>query len=283
MSQSIQVGDLVTRTSHGGDLVFQVVKVDLERGIAILRGRDKRLMADAPLDDLRPFTGEVARTEDRGDRLRQKIFHQLIVADHLDRQGNVQPVFAVDTPIIYGEMLGTVLHLDGDKEYLEECLAKYNELNIVANGYYIDEEKQSLRVKELLLKHRPDVLVITGHDGMKRDGGMEINNYYNSRYFIESVIRAREVIPDKDTLVIFAGACQSYYEALIVAGANFASSPKRVNIHTFDPVRVAETIVRTSIKEVVSLTAVIEHSITKSEGVGGIESRGKMRRVLPKI
>jgi spore coat assembly protein len=198
----------------------------------------------------------------------------------LGRHGDVE---RVATPVVYGEMLGTILHLDGDEGYLAECLAKYDELKIVANGYYINEEEQPLRVKELLLKHRPDVLVITGHDGMKRDGGTEINNYYNSRYFIESVTKAREVAPDKDSLVIFAGACQSYYEALIEAGANFASSPKRINIHTFDPVRVAETIVQTSIKEVVSLTAVIEHSITKSEGVGGIESRGKMRRVLPKI
>lgn len=282
MGHIFEIGDLVTRISHGGDLVFQVVRVDIERGIAILRGRDKRLMADAPLDDLTLFTGEITRTEDRGDRLRQKVFHQLIASDHLGRHGELDRA-VVEVMTVYGEMYGTVLHLDGDQGYLAECLAKYDELNIVANGYYIDEEEQPLRIKELLLKHRPDVLVITGHDGMKRDGGTEINNYYNSRYFIESVHRAREVVPDKDSLVIFAGACQSYYEALIEAGANFASSPKRINIHTFDPVRVAETIVRTSIKEVVSLTAVIEHSITKSEGVGGIESRGKMRRVLPKI
>lgn len=282
MGQTFQIGDLVTRESHGGDLVFQVVRVDIERGLAILRGRDKRLMADAPLEDLRPFTGEVTRTDDRGDRLRQKVFHQLILSDHLGRRGDMQTPVA-EAQSSYGEIYGTVLHVDGDESYLAQCLAKYDELNIVAYGYYIDEEEQPHRIKELLLKHHPDVLVITGHDGMKRDGSAEINNYYSSRYFVESVKVARGVIPDKDSLVIFAGACQSYYEAIIEAGANFASSPERINIHTFDPVRVAETIVRTSIKEVVSPTIVIDHSITKSEGVGGIESRGKMRRVLPKI
>ncbi len=31
-----------------------------------------------------------------------------------------------------------------------------------------------------------------------------------------------------DELVIFAGACQSHYEEIIKAGANFASSPHRI-------------------------------------------------------
>lgn len=34
-------------------------------------------------------------------------------------------------------------------------------------------------------------------------------------------------------LVIFAGACQSYFEAIISAGANFASSPARILIDFF--------------------------------------------------
>lgn len=281
MGQRFQIGDLVTRPSHGGDLVFQVIRIDEERGVAFLRGKDMRLMADAPLEDLQLFAGEVKRTEDQGGRSHAKKFRELIEIDHRVRR--IQTSGAIAEDMSFGKIFGSVLHLDGDKNYLEECLAKYDELKIAANGYYIDEEEQPLRIQELLRKHRPDVLVITGHDGMKRSGGNDLNNYYNSRHFVESVHKAREVMPDKDSLVIFAGACQSFFEALIAAGANFASSPNRINIHTFDPVKVAEMIVQTSIKEIVSLSQVIEHSITGSEGIGGIESRGKMRRILPKI
>ncbi len=78
-----------------------------------------------------------------------------------------------------------------------------------------------------------DILIITGHDGMIKRG-KEFNNIYNyrnSKYFIQTVKEARRY--DKEVnknLVIFAGACQSYFEALISAGANFASSPARILI-----------------------------------------------------
>ena len=47
--------------------------------------------------------------------------------------------------------------------------------------------------------------------------------------------RSKEKAPSLDQLVIFAGACQSHFESLIQAGANFASSPSRVNIHALRP------------------------------------------------
>ena len=49
----------------------------------------------------------------------------------------------------------------------------------------------------------------------------------------------------KDIQVIYLflpGACQSFYEALIEAGANFASSPARILIDFVDPLIVAENI-----------------------------------------
>ena len=46
-------------------------------------------------------------------------------------------------------------------------------------------------------------------------------------------------------MVIFAGACQSYYETLIDAGANFASSPARILIDFVDPLVVAQKIATT--------------------------------------
>jgi len=77
-------------------------------------------------------------------------------------------------------------------------------------------------------------------------GYHDIYNYRNSRHFIQTVKEARryERENNKD-LVIFAGACQSYFEALIMAGANFASSPARILIDILDPLIVAEKIATT--------------------------------------
>ena len=63
--------------------------------------------------------------------------------------------------------------------------------------------------------------------------GMVINldNYKNTSNFIDAVKMARNYEKDQDKLIIIAGACQSNYEELIKAGATFASSPKRINIH----------------------------------------------------
>ena len=63
----------------------------------------------------------------------------------------------------------------------------------------------------------------------KGTGFNDIYNYRNSRYFIKTVNEARSWSRSGKELAIFAGACQSYYEAIIQAGANFASSPRKNN------------------------------------------------------
>ena len=85
----------------------------------------------------------------------------------------------------------------------------------------------------LLLKISQNI----NNDGMLKKGKKynDIFNYRNSRYFIETVKEARKYDKEKEEkLVIFAGACQSYFEALISAGANFASSPARILIDFLD-------------------------------------------------
>jgi spore coat assembly protein len=83
-------------------------------------------------------------------------------------------------------------------------------------------------------------------------------------------------------LVIFAGACQSHYEAILAAGANFASSPQRILIHAFDPVFVVEKIAYSNIHEVLSINDIIDNTITGMDGIGGIETRGRLRVGYPK-
>jgi spore coat assembly protein len=85
-----------------------------------------------------------------------------------------------------------------------------------------------------------------------------------------------------DDLVIFAGACQSCYEAILDAGANFASSPNRVLIHCLDPVFLTEKIAYTNIERVISVREVIKDTITGIDGIGGLQTRGKYREGYPK-
>ena len=100
--------------------------------------------------------------------------------------------------------------------------------------------------------------------------------------YIEAVKALRDYNSSYDELVIFAGACQSCYECLLDAGANFASSPSRVLIHCLDPVFVCEKIAYTKIDEVVSITDVVEGTITGIKGIGGLQTRGKYREGYPK-
>lgn len=102
-----------------------------------------------------------------------------------------------------------------------------------------------------------------------------IYNYRNSKYFINTVIEARKWANSSEKLVIFAGACQSYFEALINAGADFASSPGRVLIDFVDPLIVAQKIAETDIHKYISIGD-IESSLTSgTKGISGTIVRGK--------
>jgi spore coat assembly protein len=140
-------------------------------------------------------------------------------------------------------------------------------------------------VSRLLKKYSPDLLVLTGHDAyLKRKGRdfSDLNNYRNSRYFVEATRAARRYEPSRDELIIFAGACQSHYEALLEAGANFASSPQRVFIHALDPVFVVKVVANTPIHAIANVSEAIASTFSGFDGIGGVESRGKLRLGLPK-
>ena len=107
-------------------------------------------------------------------------------------------------------------------------------------------------------------------------GYNDIYNYRNSRHFIQTVKEARRY--DADTgrdLVIFAGACQSYFEALILAGANFASSPARILIDFLDPLIVAENVAITDRKKYLTIEDIYTQLRDGKKGIGGIGAMGK--------
>ena len=212
------IGDLVTRNSYNNDTVFKII--DIDSGIAILKGVNIRLFADSDISDLK-------KVEVNNDINDDKVF--------LDR-------FQIDlnrNEFFY--LPGKVVHIDGDEEYLERCM------------------------------------VITGHDAYYKKLGSEDdnNNYKNTTNFIKAVKEARK-LESHDKLIIIAGACQSNYEELIKAGANFASSPKRINIHALDPAIIASSIALSDKFKQIDLIGILEKTKYGAKGIGGIITNGTM-------
>ena len=80
--------------------------------------------------------------------------------------------------------------------------------------------------------------------------------------------------------VVVAGACQSNSEALLVSGANYASSPKRINVHTFDPAIIAVKVVSTSSERYVDKTSLEKKIENFKDAYMGIETKGKMKILI---
>ena len=187
-----------------------------------------------------------------------------------------------DKRIVDKLLTGKILHLDGDKKYSEKSFRYYKKLGLNVIVKNIPEYKQPKVVYQLLKIYRPDILVITGHDGMikKGTGYYDLYNYRNSRYFIETVKEARRYDKENEkNLVIFAGACQSYFEAIMSAGANFASSPARILIDFLDPLIVAETIALTERYKYVTIDDIASELRDGRNGISGVGANGKMIKI----
>ncbi len=286
--ETIKQGDIVARRSYQGDIFFKVMEVlfeDRGKAVAILKGLDVRLLADAPLSDLRRVQPKELRSY-RENLLKRNAdcFRRISQRQHLVRQQAVHEIAVNDGDRDFFELPGKVLHLDGDPDYLEFCLSAYKQLGVIAEGVKVPEEKQSEQVGELIRRHSPDILVLTGHDALLKEALTlsDPASYRNTPYFLQAVKAARRLQPSRDELVIFAGACQSNFEAIIDAGANYASAPKRVLIHCLDPVFIAEAVAFTPVSQFIDLPELISSTITGKNGIGGVETRGKFRLGFPR-
>jgi len=76
------------------------------------------------------------------------------------------------------------------------------------------------------------------------------------------------------------GACQSYFEAIISAGANFASSPNRILIDFLDPLIVAEKIALTDKYKYITIDDISRKLRDGKKGVSGIGANGKMTKEI---
>lgn len=269
----IKKGDAVTRNSYGNDIIFyvkKIIKLTNHKKIAILKGLDTRIEADAPIEDLKVVTKEELNRceEDLKSRIKRRIEENRYLNQNRRKE------------IIY---TGKILHLDGDKKYSEKSIMYYNKMGLKAIVKNIPENKQPRVVYKLLNIYNPDILVITGHDGMIKNGSryMDIYNYRNSKYFIETVKEARKYDETHGkNLVIFAGACQSYFEALMEAGANFASSPARILIDFLDPLVVAKNIASGDKNKYITVDDFVDELRDGKKGINGLGARGKKNIII---
>ena len=286
----LKLGDIVARKSYNYDVLFKVTRISGE--MVDLVGITVRIIADAPIYDLKIFTEQEAkmRLNDIEKNSRTRLSRSYSgVTNRFNIRNNYMPNRENFIPIYSKEEIlkkpGVVLHIDGDPEYAVKCKDVYKKLGINAHVYNIKEQDQPKHIYNLLTRIRPNILVLTGHDAFmrKKNDIYNIDNYKNSRHFIESVLEARRYEHSLDNLVIFAGACQSYYEAIISAGANFASAPKRVLIDMLDPIIVAQTVAYTPVDKFAPIASIISNTREGLKGIGGVQTRGQYREGMPGI
>ncbi|TSB45070.1 sporulation peptidase YabG [Alkalicoccobacillus porphyridii] len=278
------VGESVTRISYQHDMLFRIVEIG--QGTAMLAGEEMRLLADAPLEDLQVVSDIDKRKRRQKGKEKEDVSYRLFRQDaKLMKKRNEYDAtsgYEADDAQFF-EMRGRVLHLDGDAFYLQRCTELYERFGVPVYGVHLEEKKMPEQIESLLEMVQPDIVVITGHDAYLNDRGNQddLRAYRHTKYFAECVRIARRYCSHRDELIIFAGACQSHFETLIKAGANFASSPERINIHALDPVYIAAKVSRTSYKDAIRLWEVLRNTITGEKGVGGIETKGVMRLGMP--
>lgn len=257
----ISIGDMVGRKSYDYDIIFEVIAISED--IAMLIGKSIRLIADAPLDDLELMDDErLVQEDEKEDEIIADISRQTLKKNRKTY------------------ITGKILHVDGDGKYMRKCLNLYQKVGVYAVGIEIVEKDIPQKIIKYIEFFMPDIVIITGHDSFNKREIGDVTNYRNSKFFIDAIVEIRKNYPVINHPIIIAGACQSHFEALIAAGANFASSPNRVNIQSLDPAIIAVKCCSTSINEIIKVNEAIYKTSNKNEGIGGISTFGTMRTLF---
>lgn len=252
----IKIGDIVSRNKYNNDCLFKVINI--KDNIYYLSGVNIRLLATSNLDDLK-----IENIENRADDID---FASIIKENiNLDRED-------------FFYLPGKILHIDADEDYLRRCLKFYKKIGLEAYGVLELEEELPKKIRLFLKDIKPDIVVITGHDVYYKNQ----KDYKNSNYFSDAIKEARNYEKSYDKLKIIAGACQSDFEKLIKSGANFASSPKRINIHALDPAIIASIIALTENTKEIDLIETLNKTKCGPDGIGGIRCYGSMFVGYPK-
>lgn len=149
--QEIKRGDIVSRNSYGNDIIFsvkRVIKLTNKQEIAILKGIDVRIEADAPVEDLKILSKEEQEIHEKEleERIINKIKRERIKTENRRKEE------------VY---TGRILHLDGDKKYSDKSMMYYKKIGLNATVKNVPENKQPKVVYRLLKIYQPDILVIT--------------------------------------------------------------------------------------------------------------------------
>ena len=104
----MKIGDIVCRKKYGKDICFKIT--DIQDDVYYLTGIEYRLVADSDESDL----------------------------ELSDFSSEKSDIIVESRPCLKG----SVLHIDGDKHYLDMCLKKYEEFNINVHGYFIKIQKR---------------------------------------------------------------------------------------------------------------------------------------------
>ena len=254
----INVDDVVTRKKYNHDVIFKII--DIKENVYYLEGIFVRLLADSDFDDL----VIVDELEYRNQQIEDQKYQDEIVKK-----------IKKNNKYLYGK----ILHIDGDSKYLNKCQRLYDLIGIYAKCLYVKESQLESIILELIDEYSPDIVVITGHDSYNNLGIRDLNNYMNSRYFFNACKKIRSKY-GKDHIFLIAGACQSNFEAMIASGCNYAMSKQRVNIHALDPAIVAIKAATTPFDKILYPKDILDYTISKNKGIGGIESYGKMRLIF---
>jgi len=207
---NLKRGDLVTRKSYNHDTIFKITNI--KNDIYYLKGVEVRLYADSDLKDLVKYIDKVEESDDTEEIL-------------LDRNE-------------YFYLPGKVLHIDGDKEYLEKCLKYYKKNGILAIGKKISEDHIYETILPLLNEYKPDIIIITGHDAYYSKKG-DINNLKNYRkklYLTELGRRTGDIIAEKVENMLNIGSqglsekdVENLYSSLTKISENLTYASKNYN------------------------------------------------------
>lgn len=149
--REIKKGDIVSRNSYGNDIIFSVkriIKLANKKQIAILKGIDVRVEADAPIEDLKIVDKEERKRREK--ELEERIIYKTKSESIYKENRRKEVVYT-----------GRILHLDGDKRYSEKSIMYYKKMGLNATVKNIPENKQAKVVYRLLQIYNPDILVIT--------------------------------------------------------------------------------------------------------------------------
>lgn len=195
---NIKKGDVVGRISYGKDIFFIVDRIltfKNNQKLVILKGLTLRIKADSPIEDLELIEEE--KVKKCVNLAEKRMLNSINKLNNNDRK-NYQ--------------YGKILHLDGDIRYSQKSVKYYRNFGINAIVKNISESKQPQLITNLLERYKPDILVITGHDGMIKNGTgyNDIYNYRNSMYFMKSVKKARAWERNTGNLAIFARSMSKF-------------------------------------------------------------------------